>query len=139
MPRPVSFVVKKGSNTCGTKSGSMPAPVSATRRNAYTEDPRRSIPVEIDRRPPCGIASRAFTQRLSSDWLSSVGSAETGHGSSARTVTSSRFEPSTRRSIRCVDETTSFRSTVSRVRASLRLNESRRWVRSRARSAATPI
>ena len=33
----------------------------------------------------------------------------------------------------------SFRSTVSTVRASLRLNESSRWVRSRARSAAIPI
>ena len=34
VPRPASFVVKNGSKTCGRSSGSIPVPVSATRRNA---------------------------------------------------------------------------------------------------------
>ena len=117
----------------------MPEPVSATRRNAYDESARVATPVEIVSLPPAGIASRALTARLSSAWSSSVGSTDTKHACSAGSVTSSTSAPISRRSIGCAEATTSFRSTISLIRASLRLKESRRCVRSRAFAAAKAI
>jgi hypothetical protein len=80
------LVVKKGSNAFAFSSSVMPAPVSVTA--SLTNRPGRAVGlvrqissltttsvVSMTSRPPPGIASRAFTDRLTmicSSWLASA-------------------------------------------------------------------
>ena len=77
VPLPVSFVVKKGSNTRARTPGDIPVPVSVT---VISTQRTGSIPscapgsprlMEMLNVPPFGIASRALTARLmraASNW-----------------------------------------------------------------------
>jgi hypothetical protein len=79
LPRPTPFVVKNGSNIWPLRMSGMPQPVSATsiRMNSPgtasgcgrgAEGGSIMGAAEIASLPPEGMASSAFTQRLSSTW-----------------------------------------------------------------------
>ena len=85
---PFAFVVKNGSNACARVASSMPTPVSVIGEHARTDPARAPRPsaasrssvsstfaVSIVTSPPAGIASRAFSTRLTitcSIWLASA-------------------------------------------------------------------
>jgi len=69
VPRPISFVVKKGSNACSITSWLIPVPVSRNAMRTQSQPaissgspalPAPILAVSISRVPPCGIASRAL-------------------------------------------------------------------------------
>ena len=68
VPRPISFVVKKGSNACSMTSGLIPVPVSRSAMGTQSQPaissgspalPAPILAVSISR-VRCGIASRAL-------------------------------------------------------------------------------
>ena len=95
VPRPTAFVVKKGSNARARVSSSIPiagvrdrqAHVAARREAGHLpRRPRRrasTVPVEIVRTPPSGIASCALTPRFRRICAIWVESARTGVATSA--------------------------------------------------------
>ena len=111
MPCPAGFVVKNGSKRRACVAASMPIPCRSTERTTQgpTGDARRrtcrerlppgSSAVRIVRRPPCGIASRAFTTRLRSTCSSWPASTQTTAGPAASSMTSVTSSPIRRRSI----------------------------------------
>ncbi len=78
MPFSGPLVVKNGSKILSSVSGGMPEPVSVTRRTMYLRRPASGSTSSVTISsavaaaasrvsvPPSGMASRAFTQRLSS-------------------------------------------------------------------------
>ena len=80
-PTPSSRVVKNGSKICASVCSSMPMPVSAT---TSSTEPSSALRVAIDSRPPCGIASLAFTARLTITCSIWPGSARTIPSSGGR-------------------------------------------------------
>jgi hypothetical protein len=113
----------------GRTSGGIPAPPSATPRQAKrAPSSRRTFWISIRSHPPSGIASRALPARFMSTWSRWLGSTSTGHGLGAGTTSSDTSSPRLRRRSPSSRVTAAFRS----VRTGLD-----RPVRLKVRSCAT--
>ncbi len=98
---PFGLVVKSGSKACASTSGAIPLPVSAS--ESCTKSPVSGKPsswrkvmfcAAIVKRPPVGIASRAFTDRLITASSSSAISTRIGQMPGGMSNTSADFDPS---------------------------------------------
>src|SRR5574341_215077 len=146
VPLPTSFVVKNGSNMWAWTSGVIPAPVSLTASiacgpagasgwAATKASSSSTFAVSSRSRPPCGIASRALTARLTTICSIWAGSAVTRPRSGSSAVTSSMCSPISRWSIWTTPATTWLRSSTLGWSICLRLKASSWRVRAAARSA----
>ncbi len=93
MPKPGGLVVKNGSKMRARVAASMPAPVSVTESTNARVD--GSVRVAMVTWPPAGIASRAFTTRLSTACSMRLGSATMLAGFAARSSSRLTAAPST--------------------------------------------
>ncbi len=148
VPLPCSLVVKNGSKMRAFTSSVMPEPVSETASWTYAPGVRsgyaavscsrsRTLRVSMVRRPPVGMASRAFTARFRTICSSCVGSAFTRYRSGARAVVRSTSSPTSRFSSRYAWSMTAFGSITFGSTMALRLNASNWLVTAAARSPAS--
>ncbi len=147
VPLVLSLVVKNGSKMRSRVARSMPMPVSDTESITYWpgatptcsaahSSPRVTLAVSMVRLPPFGIASRAFTTRLTSTCSSWPASALTLPASAESTSESLMFSVRRRRSIFCTPKMIAFGWSTSGRRICLRLKASSWRVSSAARSPA---
>ena len=137
VPLPIPFVVKNGSVARSSVSLSMPTPWSTTHRRTYSPEGSGSDrQPEMTMPPPSGIASRAFTTRLTNASSSWVASAWTGGRSASNRVSMVSPAPIVRASRSAICATVPARSIGSMTRSCLRAKASMRWVSVAPRSAA---
>ena len=134
-PSPGPLVVKKGSKARSWTSRFMPTPVSLTLSWTYGPGLRPGLPsanvrstvmsfVSTLSLPPDGMASRAFTARLTRTCPICPASAITRERSGARSVTRSMSSPSVRLRSSSISVTTALMSTSFGSAASRRANAS---------------
>jgi len=148
VPLPVSLVVKNGSKTFDRVASSMPIPMSVTASITYAPlrmsgwqctwvSSSSTLAVSIVSLPPCGIASRAFTARLSTICVICVGSASTRPNPADALTTSAMSSPIRRRSIGSIPAIVVLRSRILGASTCFLLNASSCRVRSPAWLAAS--
>src|SRR6516162_5908135 len=146
VPLPTPLVVKNGSNRCACTSGLMPLPVSHTLSIACgppdapgcistNASSKSTLPVSMVRRPPWGIASRAFTARFRMICSICAGSAFTRPSAGSSRLSTSIVSPISGLSIWAMPATTPLRSSTRGWSICWRLKARSCWVSDAARSA----
>ena len=124
-PRPVPWpgplVVKNGSNACCRTSSGMPCPLSETRSTTQWPGPGAmplspagtvSRSVATTRRPPVGIASRAFSARFSTTCATSAWPISTVAGAASNCQSTSMVSPTVPSTIDARSPSATLRSTT---------------------------
>jgi hypothetical protein len=144
VPLPRGLVVKKGSNRCSLASGESPTPVSRTLSRTHSPGCRASpvastLAVSMVRVPPPGMASRAFTDRLTMTCSSCPGSKRASQRPGWSTIRNSTAVPTSLRSSFPVARTVSLTSSETSETSCFRAKVSSCRVSVRARPAAKAI
>ncbi len=136
VPRPTGLVVKKGSVALASTSPHMPSPSSLMRSCTSLPGPLR---VPRSRRPPSGMASRAFRQRFRRMVPRVLELPSTRGWAGSRSSSTSTRGSQEARTTAAASSTWRLRSTADLAPTSLRENTRRPWVMARPRPQAAAM